>query len=81
MESKQKTGVVVSDKMNKTRVVEVFRTYRHSLYGKVLRSSKHYYAHDEQNIYKIGDRVSIAETRPLSKLKRWKIVSLLEKTQ
>lgn len=72
---KTKTGVVVSNKMAKTAVVSVERTFRHPLYGKVVRSSKKYYAHDEQsNTLKEGDVVTIVETRPISKLKRWRVV-------
>jgi small subunit ribosomal protein S17 len=70
-----KTGVVLSNKMAKTAVVRVERTFRHPLYGKVVRSSKKYYAHDEQaNTLKEGDVVTIVETRPISKLKRWRVV-------
>lgn len=72
---KQLVGVVISDKMNKTRVVEVQRTYRHPVYKKVIRSKKKYYAHDEQNKTHTGDKVTILESRPLSKLKRWVIKS------
>lgn len=79
MEAKKRVGIVISDGMSKTRVVEVFRQFRHPLYGKVVRHSKHYYAHDAGSISKVGDRVNIVETRPLSRLKRWKIVSLVEK--
>lgn len=72
-------GIVVSDKMNKTRVVKVLRTYRHPLYEKVIRSYKKYYAHDELNQTKVGDEVEIMSTRPLSKLKRWRIYRILKK--
>ena len=68
---KQFVGMVVSDKMNKTRVVLVERTSRAGLYQKVMRSTKKYYAHDEKNETHIGDKVRILESRPLSKLKRW----------
>jgi len=68
---KQFVGKVVSDKMNKTRVVLVERTSRAGLYQKVMRSTKKYYAHDEKNETHIGDKVRILESRPLSKLKRW----------
>lgn len=72
---KLKSGVVVSTKMAKTAVVRVERTYLHPLYGKVLRTSKKYYAHDEQSeTLKEGDVVTIVETRPISKLKRWRVV-------
>ncbi len=72
---KVKTGVVVSTKAAKTAVVRVERTFRHPLYGKVVRSSKNYHAHDEQaNTLKEGDVVTIVESRPISKLKRWRVV-------
>lgn len=72
---KVKTGVVVSTKMAKTVTVSVERTLRHPLYGKVVRSSKKYYAHDENaGSLKEGDRVTIVESRPISKLKRWRVV-------
>lgn len=68
-------GVVVSDKMDKTVVVTVSRFIKHPLYGKFYKVSKKYKAHDEGNIYKIGDKVEIIETRPISKDKRFKVVS------
>ncbi|MBU0952675.1 MAG: 30S ribosomal protein S17 [Elusimicrobia bacterium] len=71
------TGVVVSDKMDKTRVVKVIRTVRHSKYEKVLRIPKKFHAHDEKNETHEGDIVEIIETRPLSKLKRWRIAKIL----
>ncbi len=64
-------GVVVSDKNNKTIVVEVERRYTHPLLKKTVRRSKKYHAHDETNVFKIGDLVSIEETSPISKKKRW----------
>jgi len=64
-------GTVVSDKNNKTVVVEVERRFMHPLLKKVVRRSKKYQAHDESNAYKVGDRVRIQETRPISKNKRW----------
>ncbi|MGC8866677.1 MAG: 30S ribosomal protein S17 [Elusimicrobiales bacterium] len=72
-------GVVVSDKMNKTRVVKVMRIFRHPLYEKVIRRYKNYYAHDELNTSKVGDEVEIMATRPLSKLKRWRIYRVVKK--
>ncbi len=66
-------GVVVSDKMSKTVMVEVGRTTRHSLYVKVLRRTKKYMAHDEESVCRIGDRVEIIESRPLSRRKRWAV--------
>ena len=67
-------GVVVSDKQNKTIVVKVERRFTHPLLKKTVRRSKNYHAHDEDNHCKIGDTVFIEETRPLSRLKRWKVV-------
>lgn len=71
---KTKTGIVISDGMNKTRVVEVEWTTRDPLYQKVLNRRTKYYVHDEKNESRLGDKVEIIETRPISKLKRWKIV-------
>ncbi len=68
-------GVVVSDKMNKTRVVQVERLTKHKLYQKYFKVTKRYKAHDENNEYPTGTVVNIAETRPLSKDKRWRIIS------
>lgn len=73
------TGVVISDKMDKTRTVEVTTTKKHEFYGKVMRTSKCYHAHDEGNESKLGDKVEITSTRPLSKLKRWRISQIVEK--
>ena len=78
-ERKVMSGIVVSDKMNKTRTVEVSTTKKHSFYGKIIRTSKCYHAHDEGNESKIGDRVEITSTRPLSKLKRWRVSKIVEK--
>jgi small subunit ribosomal protein S17 len=72
-EPKTKEGVVVSDKMTKTRVVAIERVYRHPRYERVITRSKRLKAHDETNASKVGDRVLIEETRPLSKDKRWRI--------
>jgi small subunit ribosomal protein S17 len=72
-EAKTKEGVVVSDKMTKTRVVVIERVYRHPRYERVITRSKRLKAHDETNASKVGDRVLIEETRPLSKDKRWRI--------
>ena len=68
-------GVVVSDKMDKTVVVSVSRFVKHPLYGKFYKVSKKYKAHDEGNVYKIGDKVEIVETKPISKDKRFKVTS------
>ena len=78
---KSRIGYVVSDKMEKTVVVEVEDRVKHPLYGKVLRKSSKVKAHDEQNAAGIGDRVLIAETRPTSATKRWRIVEILEKAK
>lgn len=75
---KTRTGTVVSDRQQKTLVIEVERKMIHPLYRKVLKRKKRYYAHDEKNEAKVGDRVEIVETRPLSKLKRWRLVSILQ---
>jgi small subunit ribosomal protein S17 len=75
---RQLTGVVVSDKMAKTRVVEISRLKKHSRYEKYIKVSNRFKAHDENNEYKTGDTVLIEETRPLSKDKRWKIVKLIK---
>lgn len=76
---KTRTGIVASDKMDKTVVVRVDTRVRHPLYGKITSVSKKFKAHDENNEAKIGDKVLIAETRPLSKDKRWRVVEILEK--
>ncbi len=68
------TGVIVSDKGEKTVVVNVERKVKHPLYGKIIRRSKKYHAHDEANEYKQGETVRIEETAPISKLKTWKVV-------
>lgn len=76
---KRLTGTVISDKMDKTVVVEVMMTKRHPLYGKVIRLSKKYKAHDENNECRVGDRVQIIESRPISRHKRWAVVTIVEK--
>jgi small subunit ribosomal protein S17 len=76
-ERKTREGVVVSDAMQKTRVVRIERVYRHPRYQRVIRMSKKLKAHDEGNASKVGDRVLIEETRPLSKEKRWRIRTIL----
>ncbi|WP_413316889.1 30S ribosomal protein S17 [Agrococcus sp. 1P02AA] len=78
---KSRIGYVTSDKMDKTVVVEVEDRVKHPLYGKVLRKSSKVKAHDEQNAAGIGDRVLIAETRPTSATKRWRVVEILEKAK
>ncbi len=74
---KEYVGKVVSDKMDKTVVVLVERQMPHPLYGKRIKRSKKFYAHDSENKCKVGDVVKIIETRPLSKLKRWKVVEII----
>ena len=74
-------GIVVSDKMDKTIVVEVEDRKKHSLYGKVLKTSKRVKAHDEDNTAGVGDRVRLAETRPLSASKRWRLVEIVERAK
>ena len=78
---KTRRGYVVSDKMDKTVVVEVEDHVKHALYGKVVRRRSKIQAHDEQNAAGIGDLVLIAETRPLSASKRWRIVEIIEKAK
>ena len=75
--SKQLTGTVLSDKMQKTIVVGVTRLFTHPCYGKKIRRTKKYFAHDELGA-KQGDKVAIEQTRPLSKLKRWKVIRILK---
>jgi small subunit ribosomal protein S17 len=74
-------GIVTSDKMQKTRVVLVERRLSHKKYGKFMTSRQKYKAHDEKNEYKIGDRVVIVESRPLSRDKRWRVERLIERPQ
>ena len=76
---KFRTGMVVSDKMEKTIVVRVDRMAKHSLYGKPVLRSKKFMAHDETNECRIGDTVKIGETRPLSAHKRWEVVEIIER--
>ncbi|MFC3994653.1 30S ribosomal protein S17 [Nocardiopsis sediminis] len=78
---KVREGLVVSDKMEKTVVVEVEDRVKHALYGKVIRRTTKYKAHDEANSCGIGDRVRLMETRPMSATKRWRVVEILEKAK
>jgi small subunit ribosomal protein S17 len=78
---KVRTGVVVSDGMDKTVVVRIDRSFLHPLYGKTVRRSKKLAAHDEANEAHVGDRVRVAETRPLSKTKRWRLVEIVERAR
>lgn len=74
---KERVGVVVSDKMSKTIVVRVERRVPHPRFGKIVRVARKFYAHDERREAKVGDRVLIRETRPLSRLKRWELAEVL----
>ena len=76
---KKRTGIVLSDKMQKTIVVQISRKVPHPLYGKVIRQATKFKVHDEKNEAKIGDRVTIQETRPYSKDKRWRLVEIIER--
>jgi len=76
---KTRVGLVVSDKMSKTRVVAVERSFRHPRYERVIKRTARFKAHDERNEAHVGDRVVIVETRPLSKDKRWRIKEILER--
>lgn len=78
---KVRVGRVVSDKMDKTVVVAVETFKRHKLYGRTVRSTKKFKAHDENNECRIGDKVRIMETRPLSKEKRWRVADILERSK
>ncbi len=78
---KSREGVVVSDKMDKTVVVEVKRLVSHPLYHKIIRRRKKFKAHDPENTCQVGDKVLIEETRPLSRDKRWRVKEILEKAQ
>ena len=74
-------GTVVSDKMDKTVVVSVQTNVKHKIYGKIMKRTYKLKAHDEENACKVGDKVKVMETRPLSKDKRWRIVEIVEKAQ
>ncbi|MBS1588251.1 MAG: 30S ribosomal protein S17 [Bacteroidetes bacterium] len=78
---KSRIGIVSSDKMNKTITVAVERKVKHPIYGKFLKKTTKFHAHDEQNTAGIGDVVRIMETRPLSKTKRWRLVEIIEKAK
>lgn len=78
---KTQRGTVISDKMDKTIVVEVESHKKHGLYGKIIRTTKRFKAHDEQNTAGIGDSVRIMETRPLSKSKRWRLTEIVERAK
>lgn len=78
---KVREGLVVSDAMEATVVVAVIERVRHSRYGKTVQRTKRLYVHDEGNTAKVGDRVQVVETRPLSKLKRWRLAEILERAR
>ena len=81
MASKEITGVIVSDKMDKSVVVAVERQIRHDVYGKTQKRTSKFLAHNEQNDAKVGDRVAIVESRPLSRRKRWVVTRVVEKAK
>ena len=78
---KVREGLVVSNKMNQTAVIAVVERVRHPKYAKFVQRTKKLYAHDEANDAQVGDRVRVMETRPMSKLKRWRIVEILERAK
>jgi len=78
---KVRVGKVVSNKMDKTAVVAVQRTMQHPIYGRIMRKTKKYKVHDANNECRVGDKVRIMETRPLSKDKNWRLVEIMEKSQ
>jgi len=78
---KNRIGVIVSDKADKTVTVQVERRFAHPLYGKQVAKTKKYQAHDENNEYKVGDKVRMVETRPVSKTKRWRVAELIERPE
>jgi len=78
---KCQTGVVVKDKMDKTVVVSVDRTVKHPLYGKYIKRSVKYMAHDDKGECKTGDKVTIVESRPISRMKRWRVNGIVEKAK
>ncbi len=80
-ERKVREGIVRSNGMDKTAVVEVTRRSRHPQYNKTVQSSTRYYVHDEENSLNVGDRVRITETRPLSKKKRWRLLEIVERAR
>lgn len=78
---KTRVGIVVSDKMNKSITIKIDRTIAHPTYGRVVRVSSRLMAHDEKGEARVGDRVLVMETRPLSKMKRWRLVEVLERAK
>ncbi len=81
MRRKTRDGMVVSNKMDKTAVIEVIDRSRHPQYNKTVQRRSKYYAHDEENTLNVGDRVRIVETRPLSAKKRWRLLEILERAR
>jgi small subunit ribosomal protein S17 len=78
---KTRVGLVVSNKMDKTIVVAIQDNVKHPIYGKIIKRTLKVHAHDEENTCNIGDKVEVMETRPLSKTKRWRLVSIIEKAK
>lgn len=78
---KERIGLVVSNKMDKSIVVQIERRFRHEIYGKFIKKTVKFVAHDEKNECNIGDKVRIMETRPLSKLKNWRLVEIIERAK
>jgi len=78
---KSKIGIVISDKMNKSRVIAVERHLRHPLYGKYIKKTSKFMVHDEKNESHEGDLIKVMETRPLSKRKRWRLIEIIEKAK
>jgi small subunit ribosomal protein S17 len=78
---KERTGLVVSNSMDKSIVVQIERRYKHSVYGKYIKKSNKFIAHDEKNECNVGDTVRIMETRPLSKRKNWRLVEIIERAK
>ncbi|MBN1155867.1 30S ribosomal protein S17 [candidate division KSB1 bacterium] len=78
---KTKIGIIISDKMDKSRVIAVNRLVKHPLYNKIVRKTSKFMIHDENNESHLGDKVKVMETRPLSKRKRWRLIEILEKAK
>jgi small subunit ribosomal protein S17 len=78
---KQRTGIVVSNKMNKSIVIEIVRKVKHPIYGKFIKKTSRFMAHDENNECNIGDAVRIMETKPLSKNKQWRLIKIITKAK
>ena len=78
---KERTGLVISNKMDKSIVVQIERLYKHTVYGKYVKKTNKFVAHDEKNDCNIGDTVIIMETRPLSKIKNWRLVEIIERAK